>query len=273
MSYTTNYGGYVKFLRGTPTAWAKILDSEKNTDTLYFISEPGSTTGKLYLGPKLISNSDLTSATSIKDLNDVLLGEGITDNSLLVYNATTQKWENKSLLDIFVEINEVFTGATADTAGTAGLVPAPTAGQEGLFLKGDGTWADPNTGLEELTNVINGLIGEDTGKTIREIAADEASTKVAEIVNGAPESFDTLKEIADWITQHQDVADLVTIGEKVNNLEDIINGTPADGDTPAVPGLVQNVNSLEERVVALEEDMSDVKDALRWQDIVEEDAP
>ena len=33
------------------------------------------------------------------------------------------------------------TGATADTNGASGTVPAPTAGQESLFLRGDGTWA------------------------------------------------------------------------------------------------------------------------------------
>ena len=35
------------------------------------------------------------------------------------------------------------TGATADAAGTSGLVPAPAAGKQGQFLRGDGTWAMP----------------------------------------------------------------------------------------------------------------------------------
>lgn len=34
------------------------------------------------------------------------------------------------------------TGATASTDGESGLVPAPDAGDEDKFLKGDGTWAD-----------------------------------------------------------------------------------------------------------------------------------
>lgn len=37
----------------------------------------------------------------------------------------------------------VFTGATASAAGTTGLVPAPAASNQGKFLKGDGTWAEP----------------------------------------------------------------------------------------------------------------------------------
>lgn len=37
-----------------------------------------------------------------------------------------------------------FTGATSQAAGTHGLVPAPAAGEESKFLKGDGTWAVPS---------------------------------------------------------------------------------------------------------------------------------
>lgn len=35
------------------------------------------------------------------------------------------------------------SGATSSAAGTAGTVPAPTAGDQAKFLKGDGTWATP----------------------------------------------------------------------------------------------------------------------------------
>lgn len=38
---------------------------------------------------------------------------------------------------------DVFDGATSSAAGSTGLVPAPTAGKQASFLKGDGTWAVP----------------------------------------------------------------------------------------------------------------------------------
>lgn len=44
-----------------------------------------------------------------------------------------------------------FTGATASTAGVAGLVPAPAAGDESKVLKGDGTWAVFEGGIKTLT--------------------------------------------------------------------------------------------------------------------------
>ena len=48
----------------------------------------------------------------------------------------------------------VMGGATGSAAGSAGLVPAPAAGDEGKYLKGDGTWnavAVP-TKTSQLTN-------------------------------------------------------------------------------------------------------------------------
>lgn len=35
------------------------------------------------------------------------------------------------------------TGATSSAAGTSGLVPAPSAGDQKKFLKADGTWSIP----------------------------------------------------------------------------------------------------------------------------------
>lgn len=41
----------------------------------------------------------------------------------------------------------VMTGATSGTAGTSGLVPAPSAGDQAKVLKGDGTWGDVQPGM------------------------------------------------------------------------------------------------------------------------------
>ena len=38
---------------------------------------------------------------------------------------------------------KAMTGATSDAAGTAGYVPAPAAGDDDAYLKGDGTWGTP----------------------------------------------------------------------------------------------------------------------------------
>lgn len=54
---------------------------------------------------------------------------------------------------------KVMTGATASTAGQAGLVPAPDAGKQGQYLRGDGQWlTPPNTTYSQATADKLGLV-------------------------------------------------------------------------------------------------------------------
>ena len=51
------------------------------------------------------------------------------------------------------------TGATASAAGAAGLAPAPSAGDQGKFLQGNGTWGTPaNTTYGEASSSAYGLV-------------------------------------------------------------------------------------------------------------------
>lgn len=61
------------------------------------------------------------------------------------------------------KIPTLMVGATSSDAGTQGLVPAPSAGDQGKALFGDGTWkqvADPSdmTGATSSTNGTHGLV-------------------------------------------------------------------------------------------------------------------
>lgn len=60
------------------------------------------------------------------------------------------------------------TGATASAAGKAGLVPAPAAGAQAKYLRGDGTWQTPpdtNTTYSNATTTAAGLMSAaDKGK-------------------------------------------------------------------------------------------------------------
>lgn len=52
--------------------------------------------------------------------------------------------------------------ATADRAGVHGLVPAPAAGANGKYLRGDGTWqSPPNTTYGAASSSANGLMSKE----------------------------------------------------------------------------------------------------------------
>lgn len=82
--------------------------------------------------------------------------------------------------------------------------------------------------LQELINgkadgsVVTTLVGEDTGKSVRAISAEE----VAKIVAGADENYNTLKEIADWIMS--DTTGATKMANDITRLDAILDGI---GDT------------------------------------------
>lgn len=191
------------------------------------------------------------------------------------------------------------TGATAETAGTSGLVPVPAAGDQLKYLRGDGTWAtvvaelsaqDQQT-ISDLQAVTSTLVGDDTGKSVAEIVTE----KVAELLipENASESLDTLQEIAQWIQDHPEDASamndsIAVLETKVGNLEDLLNGTNEED------GLVDRVENLEDSVSALQttvgtfvavpgsysdvgsaisylnDSVTTINDRLRWHELSEE---
>ena len=142
---------YVKFLRGTPKAFEQL--SLKDANTLYFISEKDSESGQLYLGSKLISGASTLTSVSISDLNDVDISGDIENNASLIYDKASGKWIAKVVTADAEEI-AVMVGADASLDGVSGLVPAPLAGEQDYFLRGDGTWApipEENSQVFEVT--------------------------------------------------------------------------------------------------------------------------
>lgn len=83
------------------------------------------------------------------------------------------------------------TGATASTAGTHGLVPAPSAGDNDKFLRGDGTWValTDKANKSDITSVNVIGVNNNTGATILEgeiFYNNGVLTKaIADIANGA----------------------------------------------------------------------------------------
>ena len=166
-------------------------------------------------------------------------------------------------------------GATPDENGEGGLVPVPMAGDDTLYLRGDGTWANPTVGvvsdLEALTTKVNTLdsnltkvIGTDINKSMRSVASEVVTTEVAKIVDGAPEAFDTLKEIAAWIqgsdSSATDAADMLA---DITDLNNAVFGTEEkDGLVTEVATLKQGLTDLTGTVSSLNTKLIQLSDVV-----------
>lgn len=271
---------YVRFLRGTPTAYTNL--SLKDSDTLYFISEKNADHGSLYLGDKLIMGMN-TGKISINQINEVLLSQGIDSGSLLVFDEDKGKWVNKTASEVFALIAEQMVGATADNDGKSGLVPVPKAGEQNLFLRGDGTWASPdNTDITELKATVSTLVGTDTDKSVRTIAIEALTSAL--IPNDAKESLNTLQEIADWIQDHPDDASdfnsriLALEGEVFDTINSEDGSVSKEGLVTTVGNLSLSLTQLGNKVTNLTTDVRDAEknintlfDRLKWHDMNDAD--
>lgn len=236
-------GQYVAFAKVTTAAWKKMTNNDKLKNTLYFVVD-GDTddVGQLYLGETLIADGSGVSQAQLSDLSDVQL-KAISSGDVLVYNLDTQVWENVNLSSQIQEQVKVFTGATADTDGSIGLVPQPLKAVDvNHYLRGDGTWADPTEGVDltELKTQVTTLVGDDADKSVREIATEIVAT----VVDGAPEAFDTLKEISTWILEHPAISDISQMQTDVAKLKKTV------GD--ATSGLVKQTSDLVTKVEGLQ---------------------
>ena len=158
------------------------------------------------------------------------LAEGNLETSIT--NLTTTVNENKTEIEGKVsDLTGVVNGHTTDIAKNASDITTL-----------NGRVSQSVTNLETRIGAVNtrvdGLLGEDrpeegAAPTIREIAEDAASKKVNAIVDNAPESFDTLKEIADWITNDETGAASLsaTVGEhtqEINTLKGSVSTLRTD---------------------------------------------
>ena len=94
---------------------------------------------------------------------------------------------------------------------------------------------------------LNTLIGSDTNKSVRSISAEE----VAKVVASAPDAFDTLKEIADWIgsgdVQSTTAASMLT---DINSLKTKVGteNTAESGQPSNATGIYASIDNLQGQI-------------------------
>lgn len=76
-------------------------------------------------------------------------------------------------------------------------------------------------GVTTLSSKLSQIIADIANKCSSDEVDAKISTAISELINGAPETYDTLKEIADYITSHEDVVTALNqaIGNKVDKQE------------------------------------------------------
>ena len=115
-------------------------------------------------------------------------GNGI---AVRTYNGSV--WREWNLVYTAKTPPPAMTGATASAAGASGLVPAPAAGAQTKFLRGDGTWQTPYThpsytarssGLYKIavdgTGHVSGAEATHTGRAARVVVGTSAAGWTAE---------------------------------------------------------------------------------------------
>ena len=111
---------------------------------------------------------------------------------------------------------------------------------------GGGSSSDIEDKVDELEQAVNTLNGTGEG-SVKKTAEDAAAAAVKEVVDDAPEMYDTLKEVADYIESSEE--DKAEMQNSISNLESAVSGK-ADSEN------VYTRAEVDETVAGIEEEMS-----------------
>lgn len=170
-------GKQASFLRGDGT-WViptNTTYAEANTTTLGLVMIGYAENGKNY-PVELDSSGKMYVNVPWTDTNTTYGVVGANGSTGLVKNGSTVTSASGYTacpivggIPYYKDTNTTYANmkaATASAAGAAGLVPAPAAGKQTSFLRGDGTWVVPtNTTYGLASTTANGLLRQLNGST------------------------------------------------------------------------------------------------------------
>lgn len=146
----------------------KVLQDETRNDAITYYRWSTSTSAFSYVGAEgpyyTTSETDLLIAgkqdTLVAGTNIQIAADGKTISATdTTYTAGANvSIDANNVISATDTTYSAFTGATSSTAGAAGLVPAPAAGDEGKVLKGDGTWGETSESVMLYVNSISDLV-------------------------------------------------------------------------------------------------------------------
>lgn len=170
-------GAQGKYLRGDGT-WQtppNTTYAKANTSTLGLVMIGYAENGKNYPveldgSGKMFVNVPWTDTNTTYGVVEANGSTGLVKNGSTVTNASGYTaCPIVSGVPYYKDTNTTYANmkaATASAAGAAGLVPAPAAGKQTSFLRGDGTWVVPtNTTYGLASTTANGLLRQLNGST------------------------------------------------------------------------------------------------------------
>lgn len=280
MDFTFDYKKNLQALSGYRIANPKPIDARTVVNTreniaefasvvypgllVYVISEKkfivfNGTDWEDFKGSSSVDDSTITQIQSdINDIKGALDGKALASDLTALSNTVT---EVQSALGgkASTEIVEALTGRVGTVEGSI------TSINEALGNKLESSDLDTiNSSIESINSSIEGintaldskleasdlsalegkvatLIGVDADKSVRTIASEE----VAKVVDNAPATFDTLKEIADWIASHPN--SVAEINSRLTSVEENVSTLSS-----TVAGLGTSVEGLESKDTELE---------------------
>ena len=161
-----------------------------------------------------------------------------------------------------IAINEnVFVKGSDGTLDLLGFADAVGGAQLVKTEDGKISWVKPDTttveGLSTAIESLKTVVGDDTKGLVKQVAENKAAIdtlngdknvsgsvayQIAQIVAGADESFDTLKEIAEWITTHK--TDAATMNAQINtNKDDIASLKTLVGSTAVATQIANAIDT------------------------------
>lgn len=181
VGYTTSGKNYKVQLDSSGNAYVNVPWTDNNTtyneataDTLGLVKIGYASNGKNYA--VLLANGKMYVNVPWTDTNTTYGVVGANGSTGLVKNGSTVTSASGytacpivSGVPYYKDTNTTYANmkaATASAAGAAGLVPAPAAGKQASFLRGDGTWVVPtDTTYGLASTTANGLLRQLNGST------------------------------------------------------------------------------------------------------------
>lgn len=199
VGYTTSGKNYKVQLDSSGNAYVNVPWTDNDTtyneataDTLGLVKIGYASNGKNYA--VLLDNGKMYVNVPWTD-NNTTYSQATSDNLGLVkigYSANGKNYpvaldgNGKMYVNVpWTDTNTTYTNmgaASASASGKAGLVPAPAAGAQAKYLRGDGTWqTPPNTTYAVANESTNGLMAAADKKTMNRLIGVNTVTTLANL--------------------------------------------------------------------------------------------